>query len=331
MKDLFGEHRRRRHRMWTIYSVLFVLVVLGGYFISRRVINQPWSARSNAGSAVVEDHIYIVGGQSDSTGRLLDEVVRVNVERSTVSFVAHLPYVCYLPATAADEDALFVAGGYDGRAYRSEIVRVVGEDVRVVGHLPSSRSYGAAVVMEGILYYAGGWDGNRRLDEIVAVDLTTGESSIVAHLSSPRQYVSASAVAGRAYFVGGEEADAGFSDEIVEFDPLAAAITRVGHLPSGRYLTNVVPWNGGLLVLTGKNERYLDDVVTVTLSEDGIRSETTDHIPELTWHLAVQVLDNRIFIIGGATTSTRKTLRFLEYIPETKELIPFELRGRAWR
>ncbi len=331
MKDFFGEPRRRRYRMWTIYSVLFALVVLGGYFLTHQVINQPWSARSNAGSAVVGDQIYLVGGQSDSTGRLLDEVVRVDIERSTVNFVAHLPYVCYLPAITTDADALFVVGGYDGHAYRSEIIRVADGDVQVVGRLPSPRSYGAAVIIDGTLYYAGGWDGSSRLDEIVAVDLATDESAVVGHLSSPRQYVSATVVEGRAYFVGGEEEGANFSDEIVEFDPVAGVVSRVGHLPSGRYLTSVVPWNGGLLVLTGKNERYLDDVVTVTLTEAAIHSETTDHIPDLTWHLVVEVVDDRIFIMGGASTSTKRTLRFLEYVPASKELIPFVLRGHAWQ
>ncbi len=331
MKDLFGLPRRQRLRMWLVYSIGFIAVVIGGYLLGRTVINQPWTARNNVGSAVIGDQIYIVGGQSQSNGALLDEVLQINPQRSTLQFVVHLPYSCYQPATATDDESLFVAGGYDGSSYRSEILQATEDDVRVVTHLPTPRSYGAAVVIDRTLYYAGGWDGNRLLDEIVAVDLTSGATSVVARFSFPRQFVGAAAVGGRAYFIGGEGADADFSDEIVEFDPARSAITRVGRLPSGRYLTSVVPWQSGLLVFAGKNTRFLDEVVTVSLSEERIQSEVSDHVTELSWRLAVQSLDDRVFIIGGSNPEFSRTIRFMEYFPATGGLVSYSLRGQVWK
>jgi len=331
MKDLFGLPRRQRLRMWLVYSIGFMVVVIGGYLLGRTVINQPWTARTNVGSAVIGDQIYIVGGQSQSNGALLDEVLQIDPQRSTLHFVVHLPYSCYQPATAADGASLIVAGGHDGSSYRSEILQVTADDVRVVAHLPTPRSYGAAVVIDGTLYYAGGWDGDRMLDEIVAVDLASGETSIVARFSFPRQFIGAAAVDGRAYFIGGEGANANFSDEIVEFDPEHGAITRVGHLPSGRYLTSVVPWGSDLLAFAGKNTRFLDEVVAVSLTEADIQSEVSDHVVELSWRLAVQSLDNRIFIIGGSNPEFSRAIRFMEYFPATGELVSYQLRGQVWK
>ncbi len=333
MKDVIGAVRRRKRRTWLIYSLLFLVVVVGGYVITRNMINRPWSARSNVGGAVIGNSIYITGGQSASTGRLLDEVLRLNVDRSTMSFVAHLPYPCYLPATASDSNALYVAGGYDGQSYRSEILKVTPSsgDVQIVGHLPTPRTYGCAVILNNTLYYAGGWDGDHLLDEIVAINLATGDTSIAAHLSSPREFVSAAVLEGRAYFIGGEESMTSFSDEIAEFDPTLVEISRIGHLPSGRYLTSTVPWKDGLLVLTGQNDHYLDDLVTVDVTGDEIRSELTGHIPGLSWHYTVQTTRDRLFIIGGASSTSKRTLRFVEYVPETGDMIPFDLRGHAWK
>ena len=331
MKDLFGEPRRLRYRMWIIYSALFVFIVAGGYLISRNVINQPWSARTNVSSAVIGDQIYIVGGQSQSTGMLLDEVLRIDPHRASLSFVTHLPYACYRPATLVSHDYLFILGGYDGRSYRSEILQVVDGEAHVVARLPSPRSYGTAISAGNTLYYAGGWDGDKLLDEIVAIDLDSNEVMVVARLSSPRQFVTAGAVGDFIYFVGGEGARAEFSDEIVEFDPGQDRIVRTGHLPTGRYLTNVISWNNGLLVLAGKNTRFLEDVVFVTISDTAITSELIDQIPELSWRLAVEELDNRIFIIGGSNPEFKRSIRLLEYIPGSEALISLELRGHVWK
>jgi len=330
MKDLFGMPRRQRLRMWLVYSAALAVIVVGAYLLGRNVINQPWTARNNVGSAVIGDQIYIVGGQSQSTGMLLDEVLKIDPQRSTLRFVNHLPYTCYQPATAAFEDSLIVAGGYDGSSYRSEILQVTADAVRIVAELPTPRSYGTAVVIDRTLYYAGGWDGNRLLDEIVAVDLVSGAASVVAHFSFPRQFIGAVAVGGRAYFVGGEGSDAAFSDEIVEFDPAIEAIARVGRLPSGRYLTSVVPWQSGFLVFAGKNTQFLDEVVTVSVQGADIQSHVSDHIADLSWRLAVQSVSDRIFIIGGSNPEFSRAIRFMEYIPASGELIPYQLRGQVW-
>ena len=331
MKDLFGMPRRQRLRMWLVYSVAFAAIVIGGYLLGRNVINQPWTTRNNVGSAVIGDEIYIVGGQSQSTGMLLDEVLKIDPQRSTLRFVAHLPYNCYQPATAAFDGSLIVAGGYDGSSYRSEILQVTPDGVRIIAELPTPRSYGAAVVIDRTLYYAGGWDGNRTLDEIVAVDLVSGATSVADRFSFPRQFVGAVAVDGRAYFVGGEGSGAAFSDEIVEFDPAIDAIARVGRLPSGRYLTSVVPWQSGLLVFAGKNTRFLDEVVAVSLEGMDIQSEVIYTVADLSWRLAVQTVGESIFIIGGSNPEFSRAIRFMEYIPANGELIPYQLRGQVWK
>ncbi|MFC2079412.1 Kelch repeat-containing protein, partial [Candidatus Bipolaricaulota bacterium] len=326
MKSLHDLSRSRLHRLWICCSALFVLVFVGGYFATRGVINQPWTARTNMGSAVIGDQIFVVGGQSQFTGELLDDVLRLDPNHASLRFVAQLPYACHRPGIAVSNDSLFVLGGYDGKSYRSEILRVVDDEARVIARLPGPRAYGAAIGVGNALYYAGGWDGERMLDDIVAIDLSSGAATVVAQLSSPRRFVAAAAVGNLIYFVGGEGSRSTFSDEIVEFDPERSRIVRIGHLPTGRYLVGAVSGGSNLLVLGGKNTRSLDEVLSVDVSGATLDTEVVGRITELSWNLAVEAIEDRVFIIGGSDSTFRKAIGLLEYVWDSDAVVSHTLR-----
>jgi len=318
--------------MWSICSALVVLAFIGGYFIGKGVINQPRTARTHMGAEIVNDLLYIVGGQDASTGNLLNDVWEIQPDSASLRLVAQLPYACHLPDITACQDSLYVLGGYDGESYRNEILRIRNGQVDMVAELPGSRAYGCTVGIDNNLIYAGGWDGQDYVDEIVSICLTSGESSVVAHLPSPRRFVAAARVGDLVYFIGGESTLSQFSDEIVEFDPSAGRITRIGHLPSGRYLVETVEQEDGLLVLGGRNTRSLDEIVTVDLSQATISSQTTDRLPGLSWNHSIVALNDKVFVVGGSNAEFSQAIGLAEYVPNADPpLIPIRLRKSPWR
>ena len=331
MKSLYDFTRRQYIRMWITYGSVFVLVFVAGYFLSRDVINQPWTARTHMGTAVIEDLLYVVGGQLQGTGELLDDVWELDPDQARLRAVAQLPYPCYLPETAVSQDKLFILGGYDGDAYRSEILQVIRGETETIASLPSPRAYGAGIGVGNTLYYAGGWDGTNVLDEIVAIDLASSTVVVVAHLPSPRRFVTAAYVGDMIYFVGGEGVRSEFLDEVIEFDPIAQQTVRIGHLPTGRYLVSAITRGDDLLVLGGKNTRSVDEVVLIDLSGVTITSGVIDKISELAWNLSVKAIEDRVFIIGGEHPNFKRAIGLAEYTPEdSPPLISIRLRKNPW-
>jgi Kelch motif protein len=336
VKHLYDGTRRqqitRQITMWGIYGSIVVLALIGGYFLGRSVINQPWTARTHMGSVVIDDLLFVVGGQAQSTGELLDDVWEINLSTNSLRAVAQLPYGCYRPETATSNGQLFVLGGYDGQSYRSEILRIIDDAAEIAAMLPSPRAYGAAIGVKDVLYYAGGWDGERMLDEMLAINVISGEVTVIGHLSSPRRFVAAAKVGDLIYFIGGEEARSKLSDEIVEFDPSTHRTLRTGHMSSGRYLVNAIAHDSGLLVLGGKSTRSLDDVLFVNLSDDTISSELVDAVSELSWNLGVEAVGDRVFILGGVPSDVKRAIGVTEYVPGgIPSLIPIQLRKNPWQ
>ncbi len=331
MKYLYDVTRRQIIRLWITYGSIFVLIFVAGYILSQGVINQPWTARTHMGTTVMNGSIYVVGGQSSTTGELLSDIWEIDPDQASLRAVAQLPFACYRPEIASSGESLFVLGGYDGDAYRAEVVRVENSTAEILSYFPSPRAYGAAVTAGNTLYYAGGWDGQRVLDEILAIDQQTGNLSVIGHLPSPRRFVTAVHASGRIYFIGGEGQSSELLSEIVEFNPVAQRIERIDHLPTSRYLVQAIAFGDDILVFGGKDSRSLHDVIRVDLSDDGIQSSVIAQIPELSWELTVEVIENRIFILGREDSDYKRAIGLLECLPEDAfSLESIRLRKSPW-
>lgn len=332
MKGLYDVTRGEQIRLWITYGTIFALLFVGGYLFSQGVINQPWTARTHMGTAVIGDALYIVGGQSSVTGELLADIWEINPYEARLRFVGRLPYACYRPELAVSHGTLYIVGGYDGDDYRSEILKITNGRTESIGDLPTPRGYGAGVGVGNSLFYAGGCDRDGMLDEIIQFDLDSGETSVVAHFASPRRFIAAAQQGGLIYFVGGEDAELKCLDEIVEFDPVARQVVRVGHLPTGRYLVNLVAWEDRLLALGGKSTLSLNEVVSIAVSGPTITSEIVDEISELSWSLSVESTQNRLFIVGGLHPEHARAIGLIEYAPgSTERLHAIALRKNPWK
>lgn len=152
-------------------------------------------ATSNLAAAVLGNAIYVAGGNHASTTEgepvFGDELWRYTPENDAWEELGTLPAALAGAALAADETALYLVGGWDGRAMRDEIWSLTpgaeadGAETegaatdgavrwQLAGRLDAGRAFLGATVRDGLLYVVGGFDGQRELARADVLDLATG-------------------------------------------------------------------------------------------------------------------------------------------------------------
>jgi DNA-binding CsgD family transcriptional regulator len=140
---------------------------------------------SNLAAAVLDGAIYVAGGNHASPAGgepvFSGELWRYTPEDDAWEEVGALPAPVAGAALAADDNSLYLVGGWDGQAVRDEIWSLTpgadeGDAARwqLVGRLDGGRAFLGATVRDGLLYVVGGFDGQRELARADALDLATG-------------------------------------------------------------------------------------------------------------------------------------------------------------
>jgi kelch-like protein 18 len=106
---------------------------------------------------------------------------RLNTATNTWESLGEVPVPVAGGALAADDDTLYLVGGWDGVAMRDEIwsytPAAAGAPAgtwTLVGRMAAPRAFLGAVVVNGQLYVVGGFDGQRELARVDVLDLATG-------------------------------------------------------------------------------------------------------------------------------------------------------------
>lgn len=191
------------------------LYVIGGQSVNGQIladvdtydlrVNQ-WEARqplpiplANLAATELGGLIYVAGGNNfgpsvASTATISDTFLVYNPNIDQWQSLGALPHPLAGMQLTADQDALYLVGGWDGQAMRDEVWRFIPAKTQsnerstweLLTHLDKPRAFlGAAVVGED-LYVVGGYDGQQELDQGAVYSLKSGAWRPLPPLANPR-------------------------------------------------------------------------------------------------------------------------------------------------
>jgi DNA-binding CsgD family transcriptional regulator len=161
---------------------------------------------ANVALAAAHGHLLVAGGAGPGSEPRNGNPVPSNslyafdVENGTWSAPVALPYPVAGAASVADDQALYLIGGWDGRNMRDEIWRyplaaVISSTVaeaeaatnwQLLGHLSTPRAFLGAAMVGGEIYVAGGYDGQRELDLAEVFTPASGERRQLPSMGAAR-------------------------------------------------------------------------------------------------------------------------------------------------
>jgi len=150
---------------------------------------------ANLAAASLGELLYVAGGSQSQPGGqtvITDRLLMYVESTDQWQDIARLPYPVAGAALVADDNALYLIGGWDGHNMRDEIwrfsvgTRTAGTGWELVGHLARGRAFLGAATVRGDIYIAGGYDGERELNLLEQFTPLTGEIRELAPMAAPR-------------------------------------------------------------------------------------------------------------------------------------------------
>ena len=140
---------------------------------------------ANLSAAALGDRIYVAGGSTNGNGgaaepQVTDVLLAYSPATDQWTELPPLPVTIAGAALAADDSALYLVGGWDGREMRDDIWQATfatdpdQPGWERIGHLLQARAFLGAVAVDGELFVVGGYDGERELDLAEAFTPGTG-------------------------------------------------------------------------------------------------------------------------------------------------------------
>ncbi len=156
------------------------------------------------GAATIGADVYVPGG-CNVEGQPIRAVDVYDVETDAWHQIKPLPEPRCAYALVAQEDALYLFGGWDGQQYVSTTYAYdVGRDEwRELPPSSVARGFAGATSLNGRLYVVGGYDGEKELTDCASYDPTSQTWSACAPLAVGRGGLGLAAVGGRLYAIGG--------------------------------------------------------------------------------------------------------------------------------
>ncbi len=163
-----------------------------------------WRARAplpeplaNLAAATLGDYIYVAGGSTlTATGESLvsDNFLRYDPANNRWDELGALPTPLAGAQLVSDGRALYLLGGWDGKAMHDELWRFVPAKADTTSHatwelvtrLPQATAFLGAALVGHDLYVVGGYDGQRESDAANVYSLQSGTWRELPRLASPR-------------------------------------------------------------------------------------------------------------------------------------------------
>jgi len=157
------------------------------------------AALSNLAAVPFNERIYVAGGTSKSNAdeqqpTVSDQFFVYDPEAEAWQEAIRLPNPLAGAALVADEGALYLLGGWDGRLMHDEIWRFIPPDDvakttagwALIGRLHTPMAFFGAVLANGEIFTVGGHDGQHELNTAAAYSLATNEWRDLPALTTPR-------------------------------------------------------------------------------------------------------------------------------------------------
>jgi N-acetylneuraminic acid mutarotase len=240
--------------------------------------------RHEAGAAVVNGKLYVLGGYTDTSYVPTARVDAYDSAANSWARVADLPEAMTHMGIAVDGSNIYVAGGYPanstntGQVFSTANVwkyDTVANTWASMPSLPAARGGGSLVNLNGTLHYFGGSNASRA-DSGTHWTFTLGSSSSWATdtaLPVARNHLGGAALGGKVYAVGGQQGQdeaAVYSARVDAFDPSTHAWTQVASLPSGRsHIAASTFVLGGRIIVVGGELSFGTDTAQVVAYNPG--------------------------------------------------------------
>lgn len=272
------------------------------------------------------DFVYLVGGKianENPTATIYGarRTAAGGLENWTV--MGQLPLSLYLHAAVVVEDALFVIGGWDGKATRAEVWRAPFLSDGRIGAWASMPAYPIpldlhdAAYLHDHLYVVGGWDGKQAQNGIYRAKVEgagLGAWQRVGDLPQALYRVAVAADTDHLYVTGGYGANETSSAAVyVAGINSAGALTgwQTYTLPVALYYHKAVIHDGRLVVLGGRdNTQPFNQVYAAPLDANGVLGAwlTMPTLPVAVYRMGAVTVNNNgaqsIFVVGGARSET---------------------------
>lgn len=284
-------------------------------------------ALAGRNTVVHGSRLYVIGGKK-ADNRASRDIYSAEIDLAgtigTWEIVGELPVDYYLFASVVVDDALFLVGGWNGSNTVPDVRRATfAADGRVVNWenmppLPVAVDLHDIVFLDGHIYSVGGWDGLQPQQAIYAAAVTaTGLSGwqLVGDLPKPLYRHAVAGADGYLYVTGGYDENGNAQATV-----LAAQVNGTSSLgnwqlppalPMLTYYHNVVVHDGRLVVLGGRNDSTIYDVVySAAIGANGLpgtwRAELSLPIPLHRFGTAVVSRNGSeyLFVAAGLRTDT---------------------------
>ena len=272
--------------------------------------------RTEIAAALLDDKIYVVGGQTKTE---LTDVVEVYDPSSDTwnTNISPLPFPMDHAGLDTYNGKLYLVGGFiepDEGPHRRAINSLfiydpVKNEWKEGEPMPTARAGLTAKFIDGILYAIGGSTGDNegQVGRNEAYDPKTNSWTKKAPMPTARHHITSQLIDGKLYVIGGRETDVPSSIDTNEmYDPKQDKWVTLEHMPTKRSSIASAYLNGGIYVLGGEkeegsfdtNERY--NISTNKWSED---------IPMPTPRLGLESVeyDGKIYVIGGKESQSRRS------------------------
>ncbi len=262
------------------------------------------TARSFAGSAVVDGKIYVIGG-AGAEDKVLSSVEAYDPAADTWAKKADMPTMRSLPVIAVVDGNIYVIGGYDGnnKSSSTEVYDPATDMWTKKADMPTARTVHAACVIDGRIHVSGGSTKRgtapgelETWGHVPTVEVyDPGTDTWAQAPDMPRSMVghSASVVGGRMYIIGG-------------LDVAVIKLFMEGKIDEDK-----------VLELSSIVDVYDPETDTWT---------TTASCPFVTTGHAAGIVDEKIYIIGGEwgppSPETPRFSAVYEYDPELPSVSP---------
>jgi len=314
-----------------IYFSIFLFLAILVAVASRDVIFQAWTTRNWISAVAFGNNVYIFGGRNPD-GTLCDEILQIDVTKSTLKRPAVFPYKCVGVNSAVLGDRIFILGGYDSKKYLDAVFEYnpVSQSIEIVTKMPKPLAYGNVASVYGNLYYIGGWDGNAFNTAIFEINPEKRTTRVIGYLEKPRQHFAAVSHSGKILIIGGEDKHGNSLDDILEIDTLKAITQQVGKLPEGCVYAQCALMENQLFVTGIWDTLNANSIIKFNLLRLADKSSLVATVSERHRGTGTVSIGNYLYMIGGKDSVLDRQLGVLRIDPKTGKTVSQRVKSYAW-
>jgi hypothetical protein len=281
---------------------------------SVRISEQPWTQKApmptpryNGGAAVVNNEIYVIGGNVGN--KLLNTVEKYNPATDAwTTGLASMPTARSDLAVVAVNGQIYAIGGstsWAGTVMTGVLERYdpTSDSWTTLSPMPVPAGYVAGAVVNGKIYVIGGEVPDYHTCATVReYDPATDTWTTKADMPTARKSLSAAVVNGKIYAVGGSGGALNGEPTVEEYDPLSDTWATKAAMPTPRQLLSAVGVNGKVYVIGGglMGGRFSSPDPTVERYDPASNTWTQKiSIPFPVLGPAVAAVNGKIYSVGG--------------------------------